>query len=101
MSQQPFGDIPLFREIQRLLSSSEGPVNFEIARQVAGAVATQGLSDTNVDAAITQQFTGAVQEAERLVAGFARMSFDEAVRVDLYGRGRWVDSTIKAWAWLL
>ena len=101
MSQQPFGDIPLFREIQRLLSSSEGPVNFEIARQVAGAVATQGLSDTDIDPETTQTFTGAVQEAERLVAGFARMSFDEVVRVDIYGRGRWVDSTIKGWTWLL
>lgn len=101
MSQQPFGDIPLFREIQRLLSSSEGPVNFEIARQVANAVATQGLSDTDIDPETTQSFARSVQEAERLVAGFARMSFDDVVRVELFGRGRWVDSTIKSWAWLL
>ena len=35
MTQDPFGDIPLFREIQRLLASGGGPVNLEIARQIA------------------------------------------------------------------
>ena len=101
MAQEPFGDIPLFREIQKLLSSSEGPVNFEIARQVAGAVATQGLSDTDIDPDTTLTFTRAVQDAERLVAGFTRISFEEAVRVEMLGRARWVNSTITSWAWLL
>src|SRR3712207_9567511 len=39
-------------------------------------------------------FAHAVQEAERLVAGFARMSSDEIVQAEMYGRGRWVDATI-------
>ena len=34
-----FGRIPLFREFARLLSGPAGPVNWELARQVAVAAA--------------------------------------------------------------
>ena len=45
--ENPFGappgdiwnDVPLFREIQRVLMSSSGPVNWELARQVGIASA--------------------------------------------------------------
>ena len=101
MAQEPFGDIPLFREIQKILSSSEGPVNFEIARQVANAVGTEGLSDTTIPPDVVRPLHDAVQEAERLVAGFARRPFDEPPQSEPLGRGRWVDSTLKSWRWLL
>ena len=101
MAQEPFGDIPLFREIQKLLSSSEGPVNFEIARQVAHALGTEGLSDTSVRPDVAQALHGAVQEAEALVSGFARRPFDEPLQSEPIGRGRWVDSTLSSWRWLL
>ena len=39
-----FGRIPLFREFARLLSTGGGPVNWELARQVA--VATASGADT-------------------------------------------------------
>ncbi|HZA20057.1 MAG TPA: hypothetical protein VE889_04305, partial [Actinomycetota bacterium] len=46
MTQEPFGDIPLFREIQRLLQAGGGgPINLEIARQVATAVALGGMTE--------------------------------------------------------
>lgn len=38
-------DIPLFRELQKLLSAQSGPVNWEIARQISRAVATAGRAD--------------------------------------------------------
>ena len=51
--EQPFGvspgdvwnDVPLFREIQRVLMSSSGPVNWELARQVGIASASWGTED--------------------------------------------------------
>lgn len=101
MAQEPFGDIPLFREIQKILSSSEGPVNFEIARQVATALGTEGLSDTSIPAGVSQTLHRAVQEAERLVSGFARRPFDESLASEPMGRARWVDSTLSSWRWLL
>ena len=42
---QAFADTPLFREIQRVLSSSSGPVNWELARQVGIAGAQDGNED--------------------------------------------------------
>ena len=42
---EAFADTPLFREIQRVLSSSSGPVNWELARQVGIAGAQEGASD--------------------------------------------------------
>ena len=76
-------------------------MNLEIARQVGNAIATQGLSDTNVDPETARALQGAVQEAERLVAGFARVPFEEPIRTEIFGRGRWVESTLDSWKWLL
>ena len=42
---EAFADTPLFREIQRVLSSSSGPVNWELARQVGIAGAQEGGAD--------------------------------------------------------
>jgi putative hydrolase len=40
-----FADAPLFRELQRVMSSSSGPVNWELARQVGIANAQEGRED--------------------------------------------------------
>ncbi|HYN36568.1 MAG TPA: zinc-dependent metalloprotease [Actinomycetota bacterium] len=101
MAQEPFGDIPLFREIQRILSSSEGPVNFEIGRQVANALATEGRTDTDIDPSTTRSIQTAIGEAERLVAGYTRRSFEEPIQAEAIGKGTWVENTLKSWRWLL
>lgn len=100
MSQQPFGDIPLFREIQRLLSAGGGPVNNEIARQVALAIATQGSQDPDPKPEIERSISDSVHAAEGLVAGYSRRSFDEPVRARIVGRAAWVSETLVAWRWL-
>jgi putative hydrolase len=101
MTQEPFGDIPLFREIQKLLAAGGGPVNFEIARQVALAAATQGSNDPNVKPEIERSFAAAVHSAEALVSGYCRLPFDEPVLTTTMGRATWVTSTLEAWKWLL
>lgn len=101
MSQDPFGDIPLFREIQRLLAAGGGPVNLEIARQIALAAATQGSGDPDVPPATTRSFAAAVHDAEALVSGYTRRSLDEPLRSRTVGRSWWVTETLKAWKWLL
>ena len=40
-----FADAPLFRELQRVMSSSSGPVNWEMARQIGIANAQEGRDD--------------------------------------------------------
>src|SRR5918911_5365876 len=40
-----FSDVPLFREIQRVLLAGSGPINWELARQVGIAMASWGKED--------------------------------------------------------
>lgn len=97
---QPFGDIPLFRELQRLLSSSQGPVNLEIARQIAGTVATQA-PDPTPPAETTRGLAEGVREAEVVLSGYTRLSLDEPMSSTTMGRATWVLRALDGWRWLL
>ena len=101
MAQEPFGDVPLFREIQRILASGEGPVNLEIARQVGNALATQGSLDPDIKEDAKRSVEQAVHEAESVVAGYSRLPLDEPLRSRAVGKGWWVEETLKNWKWLL
>jgi putative hydrolase len=101
MSQQPFGDIPLFRELQKLLSSSEGPINTEVARQVGGSVAAQAGAEPPVTPEISQSFGDAVRDAEVLLSGYTRLALEEPMRIEVVSRSWWINSTLDAWKWLL
>ena len=57
-----FADTPLFREIQRVLSSSSGPVHWELARQVGIA----GAQDGKDDPATSDDDLRAIEEAARV-----------------------------------
>lgn len=100
MSQDPFGDIPLFREIQRILASGEGPINLEIARQVAVAAATQGLTEPAPDPESARVLSDAVHEAEILLSGYTRLDVDEPMQSRVINRATWVASTLESWKWL-
>jgi len=95
----PLGDIPLFREIQKILASGRGPINLEIARQVANAL-NQDSSD-HVDVTDTHAFTEAVRNAEYVVAGYTRLPLDEPLRTEVIGRRQWIASTMSGWGWLM
>ncbi|MDQ3916576.1 MAG: zinc-dependent metalloprotease [Actinomycetota bacterium] len=99
MSQEPWGDIPLFREIQRILSSSHGPVNAEIASQVATALATQD-GDSVPDPARARLLADAVRDAELMLAGYTRLAVEEPAAVRLTSRAEWAKSTLDAWTWM-
>ena len=102
MAQEPFGDIPLFREIQRLLASSGGgPINFEIARQVAAASSAQGPADVPPSDEQMRVLMDAVRSAEVLVAGYSRIQIDEPVRGVMLTRASWISATLDGWKWLL
>ncbi len=65
-----WGDVPLFREIQRVLLSSTGPVNWELARQVGIASASWGREDPPPTDQDGRTFEEAVRVAELHVAAF-------------------------------
>ncbi|HEX2296370.1 MAG TPA: zinc-dependent metalloprotease [Actinomycetota bacterium] len=96
---EPWGDIPLFREIQRILASSKGPVNVEIATQVGTALAVQD-GDAAPDPARGRALADAVREAELVLAGYTRLPVEEPASVRTMGRADWTRATLAAWGWL-
>lgn len=100
MAQEPFGDIPLFRELQRLLAAGEGPVNFEIARQVANAL-IQETPEAPVATETFGQFAEAARSAELLLSGYTRLTLAEPVLARSITRSAWVAATLDGWRWLL
>lgn len=101
MSQQPFGDIPLFRELQRILAAGEGgPINFEIARQIAGTIATQ-TPDPSPSPEAGRALAEAVRGAEVLLSGYTRLAVSEPMRSRTMGRATWVLAALDGWKWLL
>jgi putative hydrolase len=59
---ESFADAPLFRELQRVMSSSHGPVNWELARQVGIANAVEAGPDPEP----TESDRGVLEEAARV-----------------------------------
>jgi coenzyme F420 biosynthesis associated uncharacterized protein len=102
--EQPFGvppgdvwnDVPLFREIQRVLMSSSGPVNWELARQVGIASASWGTEDPAPSDEDRRGFDEAVRVAELQVAGFTGLEAPSDIpRVEAVRRGQWVQENIE------
>ena len=91
-----WNDVPLFREIQRVLSSSTGPVNWELARQVGIASASWSAEDPAPSADDQRAFEEAVRVAELRVAEFTRLEPPSDVpRVETVRRSRWVEANIE------
>jgi coenzyme F420 biosynthesis associated uncharacterized protein len=102
--EQPFGvppgdvwnDVPLFREIQRVLMSSSGPVNWELARQVGIASASWGTEDPAPGEGDRRGFEEAVRVAELQVAGFTGLEAPTDIpKVEAVRRGQWVQANIE------
>jgi putative hydrolase len=89
-------DAPLLREIQRVLLSSTGPVNWELARQIGIASASWSGEDpapTDVD---RRSFEEAVRLAELKVQGFTGLEPPHDLpRIDPVRRGHWVQANIE------
>ena len=101
MTQEPFGDIPLFREIQRLLAAGGGPINYEIARQVAGAIASQGARGSPPSPESSRALDAAVHQSETILSGYTRLPLEEPQQARLVDRAWWISSTLDSWKWLL
>lgn len=91
-----WNDVPLFREIQRVLSSSSGPVNWELARQVGIASASWSAEDPAPTLEDQRAFEEAVRVAELRVAEFTGLEPPgDVARVETVRRSRWVESNIE------
>jgi putative hydrolase len=91
-----FADVPLMREIQRVLLSSSGPVNWELARQLGIASASWGSEDRSPTDQDQRGFEGAVRMAELAVADLTGMDPPaEVTRVRAVRRAEWVEANVR------
>lgn len=95
----PFGDqlrdAPLFQELQRILFSSSGPVNWELARQIAVASAAGAGDDPDPSEADRHAFEEAARVAELQVAASTGLEppSDVAV-VRAVRRAEWIQANV-------
>lgn len=94
--RDPLADVPLFRELQRVLFSGSGPINWELARQVAIAVAAGEGGDaepTQEDRAGLEQ---TVRAAELAIADLTGLEAPAAVaHVQPVRRAGWVEANVR------
>jgi len=91
-----FGDVPLFREIQRVLLAGAGPVNWELARQVAIAMASWGADDPAPGEDDRRALEDTVRAAELHVAELTGLAVPSDVApVEAFRRAQWVEATIQ------
>ena len=91
----PMRDVPLFREIQRVLMASTGPVNWELARQVGIASASWGADDPEPTETERAELEQTVRAAELAVVDLTALPAPADVsRVEAVRRAQWVEASI-------
>jgi putative hydrolase len=90
-----WADAPLLREIQRVLLSSTGPVNWELARQIGIASASWSGEDPAPTDDDRRAFEEAVRVAELKVQAYTGLEPPHDLpRVDPVRRAQWVQANI-------
>jgi coenzyme F420 biosynthesis associated uncharacterized protein len=90
------GDVPLLREIQRVLLSSTGPVNWELARQIGIAMATWGEEDPAPTEQDRRLLADTVRAAELAVADFTGLAVPgDLADVQAFRRSQWVEANAR------
>jgi coenzyme F420 biosynthesis associated uncharacterized protein len=90
------GDVPLLREIQRVLLASRGPINWELARQVGIAVASWGQDDPRPSEEDRRGLAETVRAAELAVADFTGLAPPvDVADVEALRRAQWVEANVR------
>ena len=95
----PFGDMlrdaPLFQELQRILFSSTGAVNWELARQIAVASAASAGEDDEPGEEDRHGFEEAARVAELQVASFTGLEPpSDVAAVRAVRRAEWIGANV-------
>jgi putative hydrolase len=98
MDPESLGDAPLFRELQRVMSASSGPVQWELARQLAVASAAEQGPDTEPNTAAVIGFDDALRVAELQVLDLTAFPpLAEVLHVELVRRATWIAAAMEAY----
>src|SRR4051812_50220424 len=97
MDPESLRDAPLFRELQRVMSSSSGPVQWELARQLAVAGAAEAGADPQPAGSGRGGREEALRVAELQGADFTRLeTANHLLRVQLARPPDWVPRAVAA-----
>jgi putative hydrolase len=99
----PFEGMPLFRDLQGLFAA-QGPVNWEIARQVGVWTAAEGVAEPNVEPLVRISFEELARVAELHVAdatGLPTSLAGRSVSVRPVTRAEWAAVALEAYKPLL
>ena len=99
--QDPFGGMPIFGDLARMLST-QGPVNWEVARQMARWLSTNGQPEANVAPLVRLRFEELYRIAEMHVAEVTGMQLARgATSLRVLTRSEWAAATLTEWQPLL
>ncbi|HZN13013.1 MAG TPA: zinc-dependent metalloprotease, partial [Acidimicrobiales bacterium] len=99
----PFEGMPLFRDLQGLFAA-QGPVNWDIARQVGVWTAAEGVAEPNVEPLVRINFEELARVAELHVAdatGWPTSLAGRSVSVRPVTRAEWAAVALEAYKPLL
>lgn len=88
------GEIPLFKEFQKLVAASRGPINYQIADQIARAVATAGKLTHAPDEHDKEMFESSCRLAELRITEVSGLAASSPTRVEVCSRERWVEANL-------
>jgi putative hydrolase len=91
----PFAGGQFFNELQRLLSWQGGPVNWDLAKQIAAATVNAGESP-RPSIGESSQVDDALRLADVWLNGVTDLP-SGIVRTSAWSRQEWLDGTIEAW----
>lgn len=95
----PFEGMPIFGDLAKLFSN-QGPVNWDVARQIGGYMAAEGQSEGNVDPIERIKLEELARVAELQIAEFTGLATSvtgRAVSVKATNRSVWADATLDAY----
>ena len=93
--------MPLFGDLARLLST-QGPVNWDVARQMARWLSTSGQPETNVDPLVRVRYEELYRIAEMRVAEATGIQLSPgATALRVLTRSEWAAGTLSDWQPLL
>ncbi|HWL91127.1 MAG TPA: zinc-dependent metalloprotease [Actinomycetota bacterium] len=94
---EAFKDAPLFQELQRVMSASSGPVNWELARQVGVANAVEAGPDGEPSEGDIRMLEEAVRVAELQVGRFTGLAAPvDVAQVRAVRRAGWVNANAES-----
>lgn len=98
-NQNPFAGIPMFAEMARMLQTG-GPLNWDVARQMAMSAATGGKTEGNVDPAVRFAFNDLARIADLHVQNLTGLDTAVAgrnVELSTITPGAWAQRTLDAY----